>query len=143
MNHFMLPDSHDNSGNWANSDTGDATRYGTFAMEHLINEILKNGGRKETLEIKLVGGARIVKGLSDVGQRNIAFIRHYLAAEGYSIAGEDLGDIYPRKVMYHPGSGRLQVKRLRSLHNDTIIERENSYREEIDQHRQSGEIDLF
>jgi len=143
MNHFMLPESHDMSGKWTDSDLGEATRYGTYAMEHMINDILKYGGKKKNLEVKIVGGGQIIRGMTDVGKKNIAFIQHFLHAEGLTIAGKDLGDIYPRKVMYHADSGRLQVKRLRSLHNDTILEREQRYKNKIEHEPQSGEIDLF
>lgn len=143
MNHFMLPQSRDSSGQWAGSDINLATRYGTYAMEHMINDILKHGGERENLEVKMVGGGQIIEGMSDVGSQNIAFIRHYLLTEGLTIVGQDLGDIYPRKVVYHADSGRLQVRRLRTLHNDTIFERERRYKEEIDHQDQDGEIDLF
>jgi len=143
MNHFMLPENQDSSGKWAGSDLSEANRYGTYAMEHMINDILKHGGQKQNLEVKIVGGGQIIKGMSDVGNKNIVFIKDYLLTEGMKIIGEDLGDIYPRKVMYNAGSGRLQVKRLRSLHNDTILKREHDYKYEIDHQPQSGEIDLF
>lgn len=140
MNHFMLPLRRDEPGR---DPYGAAERYGNYAMEHLINDILKNGGRRENLEIKLFGGGKILAQLSDVGERNIEFVRGYLSTEGFRVAAEDLGDIYPRKVMYFPQTGKVLLKKLRSLHNTTVIERETSYMEDLRKEPVQGEVDLF
>lgn len=142
MNHFMLPASGDVAGSNASS-LGVATRYGNFAMEHLINDILKNGGKRQTLEVKIFGGGRIIANMTDVGLRNIAFVREYLKAEGLLVTSEDVGSIYPRMVVYFPATGRAQVKRLRSLHNNIIVEQEKSYMHTIEAEPVSGEIELF
>ncbi len=142
MNHFMLPSNSRGDGTWG-KDASNATRYGTFAMEHLINEILKNGGSKKHFEIKLVGGGKILAQMTDVGKRNISFIHNFIKTEGLKVIKEDLGDIYPRKVRYFPMSGKLQVKKLRSLHNNTVAQRENSYMHDIDVKPVEGEIELF
>ncbi|NQY27632.1 MAG: chemoreceptor glutamine deamidase CheD [Piscirickettsiaceae bacterium] len=140
MNHFMLPAQSEHGGDrWLDS----ATRYGSYAMEHLINDILKAGGRRENLEIKLTGGGKIMQNMSDVGARNITFALEYLQTEGFKAISEDLGNIYPRKVMYYPATGRLLVKRLRSIHNDTLIQREQAYQYELDIRPDSGGVDLF
>jgi len=140
MNHFMLPIKTEHaSDDWMDS----ATRYGSFAMEHLINDILKNGGNRKNLEVKLTGGGRIMKNMSDVGARNIEFVLEYLHTENLDVIIQDLGDIYPRKVMYYPDTGRLRVKKLRSLHNDTLIQREQAYQHELDVQPDSGGIELF
>ncbi len=137
MNHFMLPSSADEG------LLSEATRYGNYAMEHMINDILKNGGKRENLEVKLVGGGQIIKNMSDVGARNISFVRQYIVSEGLKLVGEDLGDIHPRKVLYHPPSGKVRVKKLRSLHNTTIVEREENYKKSIQKEPVTGEIELF
>ncbi len=146
MNHFMLPVDNSDSkqlGHWHATDTASSTRYGNFAMEHLINEILKNGGRKENLEIKIFGGGKIMREASDVGRRNIAFINDYINTEGLNLLAEDVAEIYPRKVMYFPLSGRARVKRLRSLHTEKVIAREKSYMKNITVEPEAGSIDLF
>ncbi|RKZ96710.1 MAG: chemoreceptor glutamine deamidase CheD [Gammaproteobacteria bacterium] len=140
MNHFMLPKKSEHaSADWMDS----ATRYGSYAMEHLINDILKNGGNRNNLEIKLTGGGKIMASMSDIGSRNIEFVLEYLLTEQLDIVVQDLGDIYPRKVMYYPDSGRLRVKRLRSLHNETLIQREQVYQRELDVQPDSGGVELF
>ncbi len=144
MNHFMLPmsreDGHDS---WINGNLSDATRYGNYAMEHLINEILKQGASRKHLEVKLVGGGQILKNMSDVGARNIAFAREYLRIEGLELVAEDVGNIYPRKVIYDPMTGKVRVKKLKSLHNETIARRENEYRHQIEDTPVAGEVELF
>lgn len=141
MNHFMLPSGSADSRDVIN----EATRYGNFAMEKLINDVLKNGGRRDKLEIKLFGGGNVLKnmGATDIGGRNIQFVREYLKTEGFKIVAEDLGDIYPRKVIYDPISGRVQMKKLRKLHNDTITRRELGYRQDIETQPVAGDIELF
>ena len=143
MNHFMLPASGDEASAWHASDTSAATRYGNYAMEHLINDILKNGGRRENLEVKLFGGGKILASATTVGEQNIKFALDYVRTEGLEVLTQDMGDIYPRKVLFFPTSGRVRVKKLRSLHNNTVAERENAYLKTIKQAPVEGEIELF
>ena len=108
MNHFMLPeDASTGPNNWLDPSIGLATRYGSYAMESLINDLLKLGATRERLEIKVFGGGRVLSGVTDVGARNIAFVRSYLQLEGYRILAEDLGGTTPRKVFYFPATGRV------------------------------------
>jgi chemotaxis protein CheD len=146
MNHFMLPITNKEAHqvNWGQRDkSADATRYGNFAMEHLINAILKSGGRRVNLRAKLFGGAKVLNQVSDVGQKNIDFALAYLEQEEILIESSDIGDIYPRKVIFEPCSGRAFVKRLDNLHNDTIIRRESDYSSEIYKKEVSGDVELF
>jgi len=142
MNHFMLPIQNEDDRRAA-SRFGAAERYGNVAMEHLINEILKNGGRRENLEVKIFGGGKILQEMTDIGDSNIRFIREYLKTEGFLITAEDLGDICPRKVMYFPQTGKVKLKKLRSLHNTTVVERETQYLEGLQRKPKVGEVDLF
>jgi chemotaxis protein CheD len=142
MNHFMLPvgaEGASTSSTWNSA----ATRYGNFAMEALINDILKNGGRRENLEVKVFGGGMVLEHMTNVGKQNIAFVREFMRTEGLKLLAEDLGDIYPRKVYYFPQSGKVKMKKLRSVHNNTIIERETSYMDSLETKPIEGEIDLF
>ena len=112
-------------------------------MEHLINDILKNGGKRQNLEVKVFGGGRIIANMTDVGMRNINFVRDYIETEGLQIVSEDVGDVYPRMVVYFPATGKVRVKRLRSVHNNLIIEEEFRYLNTIEAKPVSGEIELF
>lgn len=139
MNHFMLPETKEQNP----ALLSDAFRYGNFAMEHLINDILKFSGRRERLQIKIFGGGQVVPGMGRVGDLNINFVRRYLEMEGFRIAGEDLGGNYPRKIVFSPRDGKVWMKRIESLHNETIIARELNYQSELKQKPVAGEIDLF
>ncbi len=148
MNHFMLPQdtstgSAEGLGHWHANDTASSTRYGNFAMEHLINEILKNGGSRKNLELKVFGGGQIMQDAADIGRRNIAFINDYINTEALRLIAEDVADIYPRKIMYFPVSGRARVKKLKSLHNTTVAERESKYMSTLAQEPESGSAELF
>ncbi len=140
MNHFMLPHS-DRYGSWNSGSS--AARYGGYAMETLINDVLKNGGRRENLEVKIFGGGQVLANMTDIGARNISFVKDYIRVENLQLMAEDLGGPYPRKVIYYPDSGRVRVKKLRSLHNDTISRRESSYLVSLTEQPVQGEVELF
>ena len=111
MNHFLLAE----PSGVARDRYGASARYGAFAMEQLINKVLTRGtGKKSNLEVKVFGGGLINTALTDVGAKNIEFVRQFLADEGYTLAGEDVGGAYARRVMFKPYSGRAFVKRLDS-----------------------------
>lgn len=142
MNHFMLPIG--SAGGSSNSHWNSAaTRYGNYAMEALINGILKNGGRRENLEVKVFGGGMVLEQMTNIGKLNINFVREFIKTESLNLLADDLGDIYPRKVHYFPQTGKVKVKKLRSMHNNTIIERETSYMDSLETKPVEGEIDLF
>ena len=144
MNHFLLPRSKDGIDHRRASDPDAATRYGNYAMEHMINDILTHGGKRRYFEVKICGGGRVLKNMQiDIGQKNIDFIKDYIWTEGLTIAAEDVGGIYPRKVQYVPSTGRMRIKKLRTLHNDTIIKREQKYVHDLEKLPMSGEVELF
>ncbi|HAC34328.1 MAG TPA: chemoreceptor glutamine deamidase CheD [Gammaproteobacteria bacterium] len=143
MNHFMLPDGAQATTSISASDLSAATRYGNVAMEHLINGLIKHGGRREFLEVKIVGGGQVIDGMTDVGARNISFVRDYLSVEGMAISGEDVGGGFPRKVYYNPRTGKVKVKLLKTSHNDTLVERESAYRQQLTTKPEAGDVELF
>ena len=104
MNHFMLPD----GGSDPNSPISASMRYGTYAMEILINDLLKAGARRENMEAKVFGGGAVLRGFTaiNVGERNAAFVINYLKAEKMRVVAEDLNDIHPRKVYFFPAAAR-------------------------------------
>lgn len=145
MNHFMLPEDSGGGGSdrWMDPTAGLATRYGSHAMERLINELLKLGARREQLEIKLFGGGRILASMTDVGARNAVFVREYLRSEGLNVAAEDLGDIYPRRIIYFPETGKVRVRRLQALEATAIAERERRYQGDLARQSGGGDVELF
>jgi len=144
MNHFMLPEDAAVSANdWLDPAVGLATRYGSYAMESLINDLLKLGAARERLEIKLFGGGRILAAMTDVGGRNIEFIRNYMALEGYQVAAADLGGTQPRKVVYFPASGRARLRKLRPVENRIISHHEQLYLASLGKQAGGGDVELF
>ncbi len=145
MNHFMLPDAGDGRVAAANLATGgnDAARYGSFAMEHLINAILKAGGRRERLRAKIVGGGHVLSIATNIGDRNIQFVREYLTNESIQIISEDVGGRFGRQVRFHPLTGAAQVKPLASTESRGVIAQEGSYRTDIERKPASGDVELF
>lgn len=142
MNHFMLPDS---AAADKDSPVSESMRYGTYAMEVLINQLLRNGARRENLEAKIFGGGNVLKSFTtmNVGDRNAIFVRRFLKEERIKVTGEDLLDIYPRKVYYFPKTGKVLVKKLKNMHNDTLVKREEAYASKLKVADVGGEIDLF
>jgi chemotaxis protein CheD len=141
MNHFMLPDSGQDRGN----PLGDSARYGVYAMEVLINQLLKMGAKRSNFEAKVFGGGSVLRGftVANVGERNAEFVLQFLKTEKITVAAQDLLDIYPRKVYYFPSSGLVRVKKLKHVHNDTILNRETEYNTRLQYAKLEGDVELF
>jgi chemotaxis protein CheD len=137
MNHFMLPD----------GDGGEGSgRYGSYAMELLINEMLKLGARRETLQAKVFGGGQVMAGFTtmNVGERNTKFVLDYLATERIPIVSQDVLDIHPRKVCFFPETGKALVKRLAHSHPETLaVEERRGNAVTVAKSTAGGSVDLF
>ncbi|MER2493806.1 chemoreceptor glutamine deamidase CheD [Catenovulum sediminis] len=148
MNHFMLPQQGERKvssvgdAQWLNSISY-SCRYGHWAMEFLINEIIKNGGSRPHLLSKIFGGGKIMANMSDIGHNNIDFVRLYLKNEEIPVVAHDVGGPWPRKIIFCPNSGIVKVKRLRAMHNDTIEKREVAYFKDIIKQPDTTDIELF
>lgn len=144
MNHFMLPITDKERGQvtWGSLPT-DATRYGNYAMEYLINEMLKHGGEKEEFQVKLFGGGKVLEGAGDIGERNIQFVLEYVKTENLNLITQDLGDVYPRKILFDPLTGRAWMKKIQDTNDKTLKTREEQYRKTINVEDISGDVDLF
>lgn len=140
MNHFLLP--LPDKGEVA-MDPGAATRYGSFAMERLINEILKCGGKRQNLEVKVTGGGRMYEGSHDVGRQNLEFVARFLREEGLKVVGKDIGQTFPRNVRYFPRTGKVQVRKLRPLAAQKVKAQETQYATSLRKTNIAGSIDLF
>lgn len=137
MNHFMLPD----------GDTGDGFgRYGSYAMELLINEMLKIGARRETMQAKVFGGGQVMAGFTtmNVGERNTKFVLDYLQTERIPVVSQDVLDIHPRKVCFFPVTGKALVKRLAHSHPETLaVEERRGNAAQVAKTTSGGSVDLF
>lgn len=142
MNHFMLPEPMGERDSWS-AEVGRAARYGSDAMEQLINAILKAGGQREDLEVKVFGGGRVLAQMTDVGRRNIEFVQRYLATEKLAVAASDLGDVYPRQVQYFPASGKVRVRQMRGTRDAALVDEERYYLKRLANDPIKGEVELF
>lgn len=137
MNHFMLPeDPH-------KDPRGDALRYGCFALERLINEVIKRGGQRDQLEIKVFGGGQVIASLTDIGRSNVEFVRNYLRDEQLESVVEDVGGQWARRVRYYPSTGKVLVKHLAMQEAMNVGTREADFRSKLKKERVAGEVELF
>ena len=134
MNHFLLPDMGAGSGGG-----GDSGRYGSFAMDLLIGELVKRGATRSSMEAKVFGGGAVVSGMNtiNVGERNTLFVLDYLRTERITVVSKDVLDIYPRKLCYLPASGKAMVKRLASANTEGLAAQERAAVSS------GGSVDLF
>ena len=142
MNHFMLPEPMGERDSWS-ATAGRAARYGSDAMEQLINAILGAGGQRADLQIKVFGGGRVLAQLTDIGQRNIDFVQRYIATEKLNLCASDLGDVYPRQLQFFPHSGRVRVRLLRRHDDVALVAGERSYLKRLANDPIKGEVELF
>lgn len=136
MNHFMLPE--------GGADT--SGRYGSYAMELLINELIKRGSTREYMQAKVFGGGAVISGMTsmNVGERNTQFVLDYLATERIPVVSKDVMDIYPRKVVFFPVTGKAMVKRLAHAHPETLETQERQgTATRLAQTNAGGTVDLF
>ncbi|OIN93461.1 MAG: chemotaxis protein CheD [Comamonadaceae bacterium CG1_02_60_18] len=137
MNHFMLPEGDGIEG---------GGRYGSYAMELLINKLLKSGARRENMQAKIFGGAQVMAGFTsmNVGERNTKFVLDYLSTERIPVVSQDVLDIHPRKVCFFPVTGKALVKRLAHAHPETlVIEERKGSALTVARTTSGGSIDLF
>jgi chemotaxis protein CheD len=135
MNHFMLPEG-----------SGDSGRYGSYAMELLINELLKRGASRLTLEAKVFGGGQVISGMNtmNVGERNTQFVMDYLKTEHITVVSKDVLDIYPRKVCFLPASGKAMVKRLAAANTEALLAQDRvAVQKAVPSVTGGGSVDLF
>lgn len=140
MNHFMLPgDAASSSSPWAAS-----ARFGVYAMEVLINDMLRLGADRRRMVAKVFGGARLLAGFDrlDVGAKNSGFVLEFLRVEGIRVAAQDLLDVCPRKVHFVVDTGKVQVKRLSLTPSDPVQKREREYLQRL-AGKGGGEVEIF
>ncbi|TDR06651.1 chemoreceptor glutamine deamidase CheD [Marinomonas communis] len=141
MNHFLLPEGDPND---LLSASG---RYGVYAMEMLINHLVKLGGRRDRFRAKIFGGGAVIRGMvqNNVGKNNAEFIQSFLQNEEIPVDASDLLDIYPRRVNFFPVSGKAMMKKLKNHYDNELIDNELRYKKAVVESSQtdSGDIDLF
>ena len=150
MNHFMLPAMglHAvNPGVIQHTDFyHDSYRYGTVSMEVLIGEMQKAGASRARFKAKIFGGANVIaveKSVIDIGDKNIRFVRSYLAAEKIEISSEDVGGRYGRRIFFFPDEDRVLRKEIREEETAQVTEREKAYVSSLGTRPASGGVELF
>jgi chemotaxis protein CheD len=139
MNHFML--ASDVAGQWGNDQK--STRYGNFAMEKLINELIKAGCPRDRMEVKVFGGGNVTDTRNQIGTQNAEFVLRYLEDEGLSCSARDLGGPYPRRIQYFPSTGRVVRKLLTGGDRELIVREESEYAKRLTTKATAGEVQLF
>jgi chemotaxis protein CheD len=139
MNHFMLPQGH--AGGWGRDP--ESTRFGNFAMEKLINELIKAGCARDALEIKVFGGGNVTDSRNAIGTTNGDFVLRYLEAEGLRCAARDLGGQLPRRIHYFPATGKVTRRLLGGGECFAVVREETEYASRLSSHTTAGDIELF
>ena len=141
MNHFLLPTDYQDD----NYKYGAPARYGMHAMELLINDMVRLGADRRNIQAKIFGGGSVMGQLthSNVGEKNAEFVIDYLRTEHIPIQASDLLGEYPRKVYFIPESGEVRVKKIKRLHNTTIMDRESTYQRKLKEQKTRTPFDLF
>jgi chemotaxis protein CheD len=142
MNHFLLPG--DGGAAPGADPLSESGRYGVFAMEQLINELLKRGARRGGLEAKVFGGGHVMRNFTTitVGTRNAEFVLAFLSTEGVRVVSQDLKDIHPRRVAFFPYTGRALCKHLKQV-DSALIAEEQSYSSSLARKPLAGDVELF
>ena len=124
-------------------DDDNVLRFGVFAMERMINELLKLGSSRSALRVKVCGGATIVPG-AQIGIGNQNFVREYVTTERLQLVSEDLGGTQARRVLFYPDTGRLRIKRLSPLEVDELQTLEERYASRVGETAQEeDDVELF
>lgn len=143
LNHFMLPDG--DAADWSSANA--VLRYGSDAMETLLNDLYKRGAPRSRLEVKVFGGANVIGSVSEVGvgHKNAAFVSHYLKNEGIPIEASDLGGNFARRIHYFPETGKVNRLLLRRRDDSQVFQQESSIRRTIKAKEEAvgGDIELF
>ncbi len=140
MNHFLLPNE---GGANEGGGAGESARYGVYAMEMLINAMMKAGGQKNRFEFKLFGGGNVINHSAKIGSKNAAFVRKFMRDEGYSVLSEDLEGEQPRSLHYYPTTGKVMMRKLQRKEDFIIVEEESKYQRKIDKQPMESDIELF
>jgi chemotaxis protein CheD len=134
INHFMLPYG-------LRGDDAASARYGVYALECLVNQVIGSTGTRIGLEAKVFGGGRVIEGGSDIGLRNIELVREFFTAERIPVISEDLGATYARRIRYWPRTGRAQVQRIPMARAREVVLNEDRTAHELS--GAAGAVELF
>ena len=139
MNHFMLPEA-------AITDKPTNARYGVYAMELLISDMMKAGSNKEDMTAKVFGGGHVLnikESLSGVPQRNIDFIHRFLEQERIPLISEDVGGYHPRRILFNTSTGKVMLRKLDTVVAQEKAKEEEKYLDTLKKEKLDGDVELF
>ncbi len=100
-------------------------------IEDCINHMKRQGGGKNRIWMRLMGGGALPDQDEDVGIKNYVFAREYITRKGLSVLNEDLGGQYVRRVHFFPSTGRAVRLMLRRTDDfESIINTERSFQKQ-------------
>lgn len=143
LNHFMLP------GEYRKSDLlkSPNAKYGMYAMELLINDLMKLGADRRSLRAKVFGGGAVLRlpggGNTRIPDSNIDFAFEYLAKEGIPVEASDVGGRLARKIFFFARTGRVLLKRVGGELVEDVEREDGRYFKELSARRPEGPITLF
>ncbi len=108
MNHFLLAA----PGTAGEIDPLKQRLYGAFAMEQLINEMIKRGANRSTMKAHIYGGSNIHRAMAHIGTSNANFARDFLRRDGIPISLEDTGGSAARRLDLKPATGQIRCKHI-------------------------------
>jgi chemotaxis protein CheD len=127
MNHYLLP-------GMIHPDeilTSEVGRYGMYAMELLIGELIKYGAKRKNLAAKVFGGGNVLefrKTDGDVTGLNIRFAKKFLELEGISVQKEDLGGYDGRLILFFTDTAKVLLKKFDMKKDLKTFNEEKSYK---------------
>jgi chemotaxis protein CheD len=144
MNHILLPG--DSNVKLSKGDLGYSTRFGAYAMEELINGMLKLGASKARMEAKIFGGGNVINNATLIGDKNVIFATQFLEQEKIPIKSKDVGGIDARRLHFFPDTGKAFIRKLKRKEDLVILDKEKEYQERIKAKftiKSEPEVELF
>lgn len=142
LNHFVLPFPK-------NTDDplfSDSAKYGINAMELLINDILKKGGKKKSLRAKVFGGSTVFDlqkhAIYDIPKMNIAFVFGFLETEIIPVDSYSVGGTIPRRISFFPHDSRVLMKYTKNG-TSGLVKRENTFSHKLLEKTQNAGQPIF
>ncbi|MFN0218400.1 MAG: chemotaxis protein CheD [Hyphomicrobium sp.] len=139
MNHFLLP----TSARINDGGSSVALRYGSYSIERLTNALIARGAVRERLEVKVFGGANIMSGGANFGHANADFVESYLKREGLKVLARSLRGTQPRRLRFHPVTGRAQFYEGREIQSAAVAAREARLALQLRGANAKSSIDIF
>ena len=127
MLQFLLPGPRSATAPARSGGLEASERYAFLALEALVGALEARGARRPHLVAKLFGAAQVDPELAESSRETLRQVRDYLRVERISEEASDTGLLQARKVVFHPGEGRVRLKKLGELPNDTLPRREREY----------------